>query len=449
MCAAKWYKLNRFTTLSSTQIAVGPVSTGERDILTTTLANGVKVITEAMSHVRSVSVGVWVSSGSRRETPEENGLSHFIEHMLFKGTTNRSAEEIARSVDSIGGNLDAFTAKEMVCYNTKVLDEHLPIAMDVLSDLVLNPAFREEDIEKEKGVILEEIKMDADSPDYLVHEIFSSNFWKDHALGKPILGTRETVKRFNRAMVQDYYRGVYTPSNLLITAAGNLDHDRLVNLARERFEAVAPAAPEPPQKAPATHARISLKSKKDLEQVHVCLGVPSYPIPHEDRFTCYVLNTMLGGGMSSRLFQNIRERQGLAYAVFSELNPYSDTGCLSVYAGTSLESAKQVVHSVLKEFTDLKQGPAPAEEVRRAKDHLKGSLMLSLESTSSRMSNLARQEMHFRRFFTLDELSASIEQVTAADVQRVAQTFFDQKNVALTVLGNLDGFKIVREDLVC
>jgi predicted Zn-dependent peptidase len=435
--------------LSSTQTTVAPAHTGERDILTTTLPNGIKVITESMPHVRSVSVGIWVSSGSRRETGEENGLSHFIEHMLFKGTANRSAEDIARSVDSIGGNLDAFTAKEMVCFNTKVLDEHLPIAMDVLSDLVLNPSFREEDIEKEKGVILEEIKMDADSPDYLVHEIFSSNFWKDHPLGKPILGTRETVKRFNRAMVQDYYRGVYTPSNLLITAAGNLGHDRLVNLARERFEAVPATAPEPPQAVPATHARISLKSKKDLEQVHVCLGVPSYPIPHEDRFTCYVLNTMLGGGMSSRLFQNIRERQGLAYAVFSELNPYSDTGCLSIYAGTSLESAKQVVQSVLKEFTDLKQQTAPAEEVRRAKDHLKGSLMLSLESTSSRMSNLARQEMHFRRFFTLDELAESIEKVTAEDVQRVAQTFFDQKNVALTVLGNLDGFKIVREDLAC
>jgi predicted Zn-dependent peptidase len=429
--------------------SVAPASTGERDILTTTLPSGIKVITEAMPHVRSVSVGIWVSSGSRRENAEENGLSHFIEHMLFKGTANRSAEDIARSVDSIGGNLDAFTAKEMVCYNTKVLDEHLPIAMDVLSDLVLNPAFRDEDIEKEKGVILEEIKMDADSPDYLVHEIFSSNFWKDHPLGKPILGTRETVKRFNQAMVQDYYRGVYTPSNLLITAAGNLGHERLVNLARERFEALPAAGPEPPQAVPATHARISLKSKKDLEQVHVCLGVPSYPIPHEDRFTCYVLNTILGGGMSSRLFQNIRERQGLAYAVFSELNPYSDTGCLSVYAGTSLEAAKKVVESVLKEFTDLKQKTAPAEEVRRAKDHLKGSLMLSLESTSSRMSNLARQEMHFRRFFSLDELAESIEQVTAEDVQRVAQTFFDQKNVALTVLGNLDGFKIVREDLAC
>jgi predicted Zn-dependent peptidase len=187
----------------------------ERDILTTTLPNGIKVITEAMPHVRSVSVGVWVSSGSRRETAENNGVSHFIEHMLFKGTSHRSAEDIARSVDSIGGNLDAFTAKEMVCYNTKVLDEHLPVSMDVLSDLVLNPLFREDDIEKEKGVILEEIKMDADSPDYLVHEIFTSNFWKDHPIGKPILGTKETVQRFNRGIVQDYYRSVYIPSNRL------------------------------------------------------------------------------------------------------------------------------------------------------------------------------------------------------------------------------------------
>src|SRR6202034_2685473 len=220
--------------LSSIQTAIQPAaqqtSAVERDILTTTLPNGIKVLTETMPHVRSVSVGVWVSSGSRRETAEQNGISHFIEHMLFKGTENRSAEAIARSVDSIGGNLDAFTAKEMVCFNTKVLDEHLPIAMDVLSDLVLNPSFRDEDIEKEKGVILEEIKMDADSPDYLVHEIFSSNFWKDHPLGKPILGTRETVKRFDRQMIDEYYRAVYAPSNLLLTAAGNLKHDVLVNL---------------------------------------------------------------------------------------------------------------------------------------------------------------------------------------------------------------------------
>jgi predicted Zn-dependent peptidase len=420
-----------------------------RDIEMTTLGNGLRVITEAMPHVRSVSVGIWIGSGSRREKGEQNGLSHFIEHMLFKGTTRRSAEDIARSVDSIGGNLDAFTAKELVCYNTKVLDEHLSLAFDVIADLVLHPMFREEDIEKEKGVILEEIKMEADSPDYLVHEIFSSNFWKDHPLGKPILGTRETVKRFDREMVHAYYSSMYAPSSMVVTAAGNLQHERMVSLVAQHFESAAPGEPLPPDQTPATHARIALRNKKALEQVHMCLGVPSYPLPHEERFACYVLNTLLGGGMSSRLFQNIRERQGLAYAVFSELNPYRDTGCLSIYAGTSIESARKVVESIVNEFRQLKDQPVPDEELRRAKDHLKGSLMLSLESTGSRMSNLARQEMYFGKFFTLDELVESIESVTADDVQRIALTFFDPKQIALTVLGTLENFKLGREDLAC
>src|SRR5215468_2786376 len=231
--------------------------TPPREIEMTTLANGVRVITEAMPHVRSVSVGIWVGSGSRREMPEQNGIAHFIEHMLFKGTTSRSAEDIARSVDSIGGNLDAFTAKELVCFNTKVLDQHLSQAFEVLADLVLNPMFREEDIEKEKGVILEEIKMEADSPDYLVHEIFSSNFWKDHPLGKPILGTRETVRRFDDQMIRDFYQTNYSPANLIVTAAGNLTHARMVGLVREHFEAIAPGNPSPPLQAPTTHARIA------------------------------------------------------------------------------------------------------------------------------------------------------------------------------------------------
>ena len=420
-----------------------------RDIEHTTLSNGVRVITEAMPHVRSVSVGIWIGSGSRREMGEQNGISHFIEHMLFKGTTRRSAEDIARSVDSIGGNLDAFTAKELVCFNTKVLDDHLAQAFDVLADLVLHPLFREEDIEKEKGVILEEIKMEADSPDYLVHEIFSANFWRDHPLGKPILGTPQSVKRFDQEIVRSFYQEVYAPSNLIVTAAGNLTHEGLVALARQHLEDLRPAAPAPPDHVPATHARIALRNKKALEQVHLCLGVPSYPLPHEERFACYVLNTLLGGGMSSRLFQNIRERQGLAYAVFSELNPYRDTGCLSIYAGTSVESARKVVESITHEFRDLKQTAVADEELRRAKDHLKGSLMLSLESTSSRMSNLARQELYFQKFFSLDELVESIESVSAADVQRIAQTFFDPRQIAITILGNLDNFKMGRDELTC
>ena len=282
-----------------------------------------------------------------------------------------------------------------------------------------------------------------------VHEIFSSNFWKDHALGKPILGTRATVQGFSRDMIEQHYRQSYVPSNITITAAGHLTHRRLAELAGEQFEALAPNGVVVRDPAPATHARIAMRHKKSLEQVHLCLGVPSYPLPHSDRFACYVLNTLLGGGISSRLFQNIRERQGLAYAVFSELSPYRDTGCLSVYAGTSLESARKVVESILSEFAQLKQTAVGEEELRRAKDYMKGSLMLSLESTSSRMANLARQELYFGRFFTLDELLESTEQVSAAQVQRVAQDFFDPKQVALTVLGNLDGFRIGRQDLEC
>jgi predicted Zn-dependent peptidase len=420
-----------------------------RDIQNTTLANGVRVITEKMAHVRSVSLGVWITTGSRCEAPDENGISHFIEHMVFKGTKHRSAEDIARSVDSIGGGLDAFTAKELVSYNTKVLDEHLPLAFDVLADMVLNPLFRKEDIEKEKGVILEELKMDVDNPEYLLHEIFSSNFYKDHPLGKPIIGTKDTVKKFHREMIHDYYSRYYSPLNIVITAAGNLNHERLVELAREHFEDLRVSGALPPAQVPVPHARLVFKNKTSLEQTHLYMGVPAYPFPHELRFACYVLNTVLGGGMSSRLFQNIREKQGLAYSVYSDLSMYRDTGCMAIYAGTSIESAGKVVECIVKELREIKENLVPAEELRRAKDHLKGSFMLGLESTSSRMSNLARQEIYFKRFFTLDEMIQSIEDVSAAQVQKIAQEFFNPKNITLAMLGNLGDFRIKREDLAC
>ena len=399
--------------------------------------------------MRSVSLGLWIRSGSRREVGHENGISHFIEHMVFKGTKHRTAEEIARSVDSIGGGLDAFTAKEMVSYNTKVLDEHLPMAFDVLADLVLNPLFRQEDIEKEKGVILEELKMEADNPEYLLHEIFTSNFWKDHPLGKPILGTKDTVRGFDHEMLRDYYGRYYTPSNILITAAGNLKHDQLVELVRERFEGLRFDGNLPSENAPVPHARLVFRNKSSLEQTHLYLGVPGYPFPHKLRFASYVLNTVLGGGMSSRLFQNIREKQGLAYAVYSELSMYRDAGCVAIYAGTSIESAGKVVQSIVKELRELKETLVPDDELRRAKDHLKGSLMLSLESTSSRMGNLARQELYFDHFYTLDEMIQSIEDITASQVQSIAQELFDPKNITLAMLGNLGEFRLRREDLVC
>lgn len=421
----------------------------ERDVAVSTLANGVRVITETLPHVRSVATGVWIGTGSRQEAPDQNGLSHFIEHMLFKGTANRSAEEIARSVDSIGGHLDAFTAKEMVSFNAKVVDEHLPAALDILSDLVLHPLFRPEDIEKEKGVVLEEIKMEADDPEYVVHELFSHSFWKDHALGKPILGTRESVKRFTRESIVNYYRSIYVPSNIVITAAGNLEHARMLELVRERFEALPANGRVPPSPPPSTHARLDQRHKKSLEQVHLCLGVPCYPVRHEKRYVVSVLNTVLGGGMSSRLFQNIREQRGLAYAVFSEISAFRDTGCISVYAGTGRETAGQVVRLILEELRRLKDEPVPEEELRRAKDNLKGSMLLSLESTSSRMANLARQYLYFERCFNLDEMAEQVERVTAAEVQQTAQKFFDSRHVALSVVGNLDGVRIGREELVC
>src|SRR5437764_12833195 len=326
-----------------------------RQIERAVLPNGFRIVTESMPYVRSVSLGVWIGSGSRVERVPENGLSHFIEHMVFKGTQNRSAEDIAKSVDSVGGGLDAFTSKELVSFNTKVLDEHLPFAFDVLSDLVLNPLFREEDIEKEKGVILEEIKMEADQPEFLLHETFISNFWKGHGLGNPILGTKETVKKFGQQMLFDYYNRVYSPRNILVTAAGSLDHDEIVNLIRDKFADLHERGALPADSVPKTHASIVMKKKDSLEQVHIALGVPAYPFAHELRFPMYVLNTVLGGGMSSRLFQNIREKQGLAYAVYSELNLFSDTGCFTIYAGTGAETAKQVVNSVVKEFRELKE----------------------------------------------------------------------------------------------
>src|SRR6266568_1091481 len=420
-----------------------------RNIRREVLPNGLTLITEEMQHIRSVSIGIWIKTGSRDEDLQWNGISHFIEHMVFKGTKNRSAEDIARQVDSIGGNMDAFTAKECVCFNVKVLDEHMPIAMDVLSDLVLNPVFDVQDIGRERGVILEEIKMDEDNPDYLVHEIFTQNFWKDHPLGKPILGTKDTVKKFEREPVLDFYKQRFAPGNLIICAAGHLQHEQFVDLVRKHFGDMKPMSNGFYSSQPKVVSRIILRNKKALEQVQICVGVPSHPIAHEKRHASYILNTLLGGGMSSRLFQNIRERQGLAYAIYSDLSPYRDTGCLSVYAGTSRESAAKVVRSVVSEFRKLKSDAVSGEELRRAKDQLKGSLMLSLESSTARMSNLARQEMYFDRFYTLDELIEKIESVTAEELQGLANEFFQTDSIAVTVLGNLNGLKLTREHLAC
>ena len=415
----------------------------------TKLSNGLGVITETMPAVRSVSIGIWMRSGSRHESEAENGISHFLEHMVFKGTKNRSAEEIARSADSIGGHLDAFTSKEYTNFSIKVLDEHVERAFDVLADLVKNPLFRPEDIGKESRVIREEIKMVEDTPDDLVHEIFTQTYWRGHALGRPILGTRGTVSHFDRPALLRYFHRHYTPNNMLVTAAGHVEHKRVVDIVRREF-GDRPAGPRlsdgPP---PVPNPQVNHRLKKNLEQVHILVGAPGYPQGHEKRFACYLLNTMLGGGMSSRLFQNIREKRGLVYSVFSGLSTFRDVGCLNVYAGTSTANARTVIDLILEELRRMKAGPAPADELQRAKDYLKGSLLLSLESTVSRMSNLARQDMYFGRQISLDEIARFVDAVTLEDVVGVARELFVTNQIALTVLGPSNGLKLRRDDLTC
>ncbi len=409
------------------------------------LPNGVRLITEQMDHVRSVSVGVWLTRGSRHEPQHHGGIAHFVEHMLFKGTATRSAEDIAQQVDSLGGHLDAFTSKEYAGYYIKVLDEHLPIALDVLSDLVLNPAFAADDIEREKKVILEEIKMVEDTPDDLVHELFTQSFWRDHPLGQPILGTTESVQELTPDVLRAYFSDTYTAGNFVVVAVGNVTHERMRGLVEPTIGALAQQGTASVQFPPAVMPHAQVRAK-DLEQSHVLLGTSSYPQNHDDRYAAYVLNTVLGGSMSSRLFQNVRERRGLAYAVFSNLVAYRDAGQLTVYAGCANEAVPELVSVVVDELRGMKEAP-PEAELRRAKDHLKGSLMLSLESTSSRMSNLARQELYFDRQFGLDETIESIERVSADDLVRVARDLFANGSLGATVLGQPQGLELSREAL--
>jgi predicted Zn-dependent peptidase len=440
--------------MSATQLedATAPQTTHPaRNIRKTVLPNGMLVLTESMPHMRSVSMGAWINSGSRDEPADENGLSHFVEHMVFKGTTSRSAQDIAREVDSIGGNLDAFTGKETVCFNIKVLDENMPAALDVLSDLVLHPKFSNADLEREQGVILEEIKMDEDNPDYLVHETFTQNFWKNHPLGRPILGTVKTVSSFSQDTVFDHHRRRFTPENMVFSAAGHLHHDEFLAMVEAKFGLLPTGTGRAvdQEKRPVTTAHITLKKKRSLEQVQMCLGVPAPPINDGDRYAIYMLNSILGGGMSSRLFQSIREDEGLAYSIYSELSPFRDAGSLSVYAGMSLDKTDRVLELTLAEFRRLKEQEVNGPELKRAKDQMKSNIVLGLESSASRMSNLARQQMYFGRFFSVDEIEAEIDRVSPIDIQRIANELFQPNLIALTLLGNLGPMKIDRSRLAC
>ena len=408
--------------------------------------NGLRLLTEPMPAVRSVSLGVWLTRGSRHERAAHSGIAHLVEHMLFKGTATRSAQDIAQEIDSIGGQLDAFTAKECASYYVKVLDEHLPRAVDVLSDLLLRPAFDPEEVAREKKVVLEEIKMVEDTPDELVHELFTQRFWSGHPLGRPILGVPATVGPIDSATLRDYFSRVYTAGNLVVAAAGNVEHEAVRDLVAKAFADLPANSEAAPVTPPAAVPGLTVRDKA-IEQCHVCLGVSGYPQQHDDRYVCYLLNIVLGGSMSSRLFQNIRERRGLAYAVNSGLVSYHDGGALTVYAGCDADAVREVVDLVVIELRDLRENLVSEEELRRAQDHLKGSLVLSLESSSSRMSHMARQQMYFGRQLTLEDTLRGVEAVTREDVRRVARDLLSPGSLSATVLGPVNGIQFGDDQL--
>jgi len=396
--------------------------------------------------VRSASVGIWVRSGSRHEAAPLNGISHFIEHTLFKGTRNRTSREIAVESDAIGGHVDAFTSREVASYYVKVLDEHLPRAFDLLADLITAPLFAQEELDRERNVVTEEIKMVEDTPDDLVHEVFVANFWPDHPLGRSILGTVDTLATFNQEKVADYFSAVYAPRNLVVAGAGNIEHEQFVDMVSRHLGGVRDRPVNLSAAAP-SHATRRIVLDKDLEQAHLVLGTRCPSMTSEDRYSVHVLNVILGGGMSSRLFQTIREDRGLAYAVYSGVNAYTDAGYLSVYAATSPEQVNDVIRLSVAEFDKIKTEAVTEAELQRAKDQLKVSIMLSLESTSARMSNLARQEIFFGRQSTLDEILERINRVTTDDVQRVAGEIFGSRELAITAVGQLGSLDLNREQI--
>ncbi len=398
------------------------------------LDNGLTILTDAMAHVPSVTVGVWLKRGSRHETEKESGLSHFIEHMVFKGTERRSQAKIAQEMDEIGGQTDAFTSQEYAGFHAKVLGEDLPHAVDLLSDIVLSPSFDAGELERERMVICEEIKSVEDSPEELVHDMFCESFWPNHPIGRPILGTPETVGNFSRDDLVTFFRKIYAPSNIIVAAAGRLEHNRLIELVQSHFDRLATPPDNLSVSAPAVASTVRVQ-EKDLEQAHLVVGTSALEAASPDRFAAYVLNAVLGGNLSSRLFQVIREQHGLAYSVYSGISSYQDCGQFTVYAGTAPENVPEVLDLTLRELTRIKSEPVPAEELERAKAHLRGATLMGLESNGARMSRAARQEMTFGRHIAVEEALASFKKVTSEDVLRLATEMFDERPLAMTLLG--------------
>jgi predicted Zn-dependent peptidase len=409
------------------------------DVKRREMGNGLVVASEVMPHLRSVSLGVWVKCGSRFEGSDNSGISHFIEHLLFKGTRTRSAAEIAETIDSVGGQLNAFTEKEYVGFYAKVLDEHLPLAFELLSDIVLNPAFPIREIQRERNVIFEEINMVEDSPQDLVLDVYMENFWRGHPLGRPISGTKKSVAQISRKDVKSFFLKNYNASNIVIAAAGNFRHREVYKLAERCFSGVEKGRESNPGPPPEIHSGRMIRRKSHLEQTHICLGTVSPPVASEERYCSHLLNNILGGGMSSRLFQNIREKRGLVYSIYSMLNLYSDAGSLIVYAGMAPENASQVVDLTMKELGRLKEQLVSAQELKRAKENIKGSVLLSLESSNSRMTHLAQQLIYYERFYEPEEILRALERVTAREIRSLANRIFDSSSLMLTALSNRNG----------
>jgi predicted Zn-dependent peptidase len=415
----------------------------------TVLDNGLVIVSEEMAQVRSVSFGIFLKTGSRQENLERHGLTHFIEHALFKGTRTRTAATLASEADRLGGNLDAFTGREIVGFHDKVLDEHLPQAFELVADLVTAPVFDRFELEKERNVILEELKMVEDTPDDIIFDLFSEGLYPHHPLGRPILGTRESLATFTPELVWPYYREIFAPGNLVLAAAGNISHEELVELAR-RFYGDLPGGSVPVScLVPFPAAPIAVHAREELEQSHLVIGAPCPSAVSEQRYACHLLSVILGGGMSSRLFQSVREDRGLVYTIYSAINLFSDCGNLTIYAGTSPERMAETVTATMAEVRRLKAEPVGEEELYRNKEQLKASLILNLESTSSRMSALGQQEMTHGRHLTPEEIMAGVDAVTPEVLHQLACQIFDPGALSATVLGELDGGTLGREQLAC
>ena len=401
-----------------------------------TLANGVRVLTEAMPHVRSATIGIWADIGSAAEPPAQRGISHLVEHMLFNGTQRRSAQQIAQEMDGIGGNLNAFTDKESTCYYAHVMDRHMPIAIDILGDMFLHSTFAEDELRKEQQVILEEIKMYDDSPDEMIHDLFVRTMWRGSQLGEPTIGYAETVTGIDRSTLRDWLGARYAPQTVVVTAAGNLDHDEVVAMIEKAFAGYTGHAVRPIADRPLLTPDVVL-THKDTEQAYVMLGTQGLSMRDQDRYALSVLDTILGGGMSSRLFQEVREKRGLAYSVYSFQQSYRDAGLFGVYAGTSPDRVQECIDVILEQLDRVHDGVTDAE-VALAREHLKGNLTLALESTASRMMRLGRNELVYERQIGTEEIETHIDAVTRADVEKVAREVLRPQSRGLCVLGPIE-----------